>query len=203
MAGVKRFDEDAVVDSVMTLFWQRGYEATSIDDLVAASGIKRGSLYNAFGDKAAMFLRAFERYQDRIGCPIRAALDLPDARQAIATWLEAQVERLADPETPPGCLATNACLELAQRDDPIGRRIRQEMNQVEDDLYRTLLRAQSQGSLPPGQDLRALARFLHSATRGMALLHKATSNLSEVRDTARVVLSIFDDKAGAQRPSAA
>ena len=198
MVGVKQFDEAAVLDRIMTLFWQRGYDATSIDDLVAATGLKRGSLYNAYGGKDEMFLRAFDRYIDHVGTPVRERLKAPDARAAIRSWLAGHLERMADPDNPPGCLATHACLEMAQRDDAIGRRVRDSMVAMESLLYDALRRAQAQGHLGPEQDLRALARFFHGTLRGMALLHKATGDISAVRDMADVATSIFDEAAASR-----
>lgn len=196
MAGVKQFDEAAVLARIMTLFWARGYDATSIDDLVEATGLKRGSLYNAYGGKEEMFLQAFDRYISHVATPTRNRLDATDAVVAIRSWLEGHCERMADTDNPQGCLATNACLEMAQRDDAIGRRVRDSMVAVESQLYDTLRRAQAQGYLSPGQDLRALARFFHGTLRGMALLHKATGDISAVRDMVDVATSIFDKAVG-------
>src|SRR6202011_688874 len=67
MAGVKQFDRDEVLDRAMAAFWTRGYEATSIDDLVQATGIGRGSLYGTFGDKRQLFLAALDHYWNTVG----------------------------------------------------------------------------------------------------------------------------------------
>ena len=88
MAGVKQFDEGAVLDEMMKVFWARGYEATSIDELVKATGLKRGSLYNAFGDKDQMFLAAVNRYRDKAERPLLEILADPDPRRALERMFE-------------------------------------------------------------------------------------------------------------------
>ena len=65
MAGIKRFDKDNVPDRAMRVFWERGYEANSIDDLLKATGINRGSLYGTFGDRRSLFLSALDRYVEQ------------------------------------------------------------------------------------------------------------------------------------------
>ena len=81
MAGVRQFDPDEVVDRAMEVFWTRGYESTSIDDLVEATGINRGSLYNAFGDKQGLFLAAIDRYWTTFADDMVAALSDRDPTQ--------------------------------------------------------------------------------------------------------------------------
>ena len=95
MAGVKQFDRDDLLDHAMTVFWRNGYQATSIQDLVEATGVNRGSLYATFGDKRGLFLAVIEHYSDRFGKPVMAELNDPDPRRAIERMLEAIVGRTA------------------------------------------------------------------------------------------------------------
>ena len=193
MAGTRQFDEGEVLDRVMKVFWERGYEAASIDDIEQATGLRRGSLYNAFGGKEEMFARAFERYTQAVARPVRDHLRQPDPRQAIRGWLDAHLARMADGHNPRGCLATNSCLEAPPGDGPLSRLVRDNAASAESEIYHALLRAQEAGYLKPGQDLRALAHFLHGVTRGMAVLHKATGDLTGARDMADVAMAIFQD----------
>ena len=191
MTGVRQFDEGAVLDRAMETFWRRGYEATSIDDLVAATGVKRGSLYNAFGDKEALFLAAFERYRQRVLTPIDDALDDPDALAGIEAMVQTQLRIAADIDGPCGCLVLNTAMETAGRGDRLARRMREEMAKVETRIYQALLRAQGDGALAAGRDLRALARFLAANLRTLSMTHRVTGDLDVARDIAATALSVL------------
>ena len=96
MAGVKQFDRNEALDRAMVAFWSRGYEATSIDDLVQATGIGRGSLYGTFGDKRQLFLAALDQYWNTVGMEMFAQLSDPDARNAIERMFDALIRRASN-----------------------------------------------------------------------------------------------------------
>lgn len=202
MPGVKRFDEAAVLDRLMTVFWARGYEAATIDDLVAATGVKRGSLYNAFGDKEQMFLAAVSRYAATVESPLLAMLDAPDPKAGVARLFDAQIAALADPANPPGCLLAQGCVEAGPRPDAIGRCLRDHLTGMEATVYAMLLRAQTAGRLERGRDLRALARFVVAVSRALALIHRSLGDPAYLRDVAAVALTVFDGPDGALSPAA-
>src|ERR1700720_4979751 len=124
MAGVKQFDRIEALDRAMAVFWSRGYEATSIDDLVRATGIGRGSLYGTFGDKRQLFLAALDRYWNTVGMEMFAELSDPDARHAIERMFDALIRRASNPKFPRGCLFTNTSLECPACGDEITRKLR-------------------------------------------------------------------------------
>ena len=202
MPGVKRFDEAAVLDRLMAVFWARGYEAATIDDLVAATGVKRGSLYNAFGDKEQMFLAAVSRYAATVESPLLAMLDAPDPKAGVARLFDAQIAALADPANPPGCLLAQGCVEAGPRPDAIGRCLRDHLTGMEATVYAMLLRAQTAGRLEQGRDLRALARFVVAVSRALALIHRSLGDPAYLRDVAAVALTVFDGPDGALSPAA-
>jgi AcrR family transcriptional regulator len=107
MAGVKQFDPNEVLDRAMALFWRRGYEATSIEDLVEATGINRGSIYATFGDKKRLFLAVLDRYAEKVAKPLIAELSDADPRRAIERMFDSIIRRTGDPSLPRGCLNTN------------------------------------------------------------------------------------------------
>lgn len=193
MVGTKQFDEPAVLDRIVEAFWAGGFEGTSIDDIVVATGLKRGSLYNAFGDKEAMFLKALDRYAETVTGPIRAALEDDDPRRGLARFFEGHIERMADQSCPAGCLVVGACVELGGREDALGRRIACEMREAEAGLTAAITRWQLAGRLRGDRDPRQLARFLGSLLRGMAAVHRGTGDLDTVRDAAQVGLGVLND----------
>src|SRR6516164_3398429 len=101
MAGTKQFDHDAVVDRAMMLFWRKGYGGTSIHDLEKATRLRRGSLYNAFGDKQGLFVAALKRYETTVGHERIKQLSNPDPYRAIEGFLETLVTQMSEPSRPP------------------------------------------------------------------------------------------------------
>jgi TetR/AcrR family transcriptional repressor of nem operon len=160
MAGVKQFDRAEVLDRAMALFWRRGYEGTSIRDLVSATGINRGSIYATFGDKEGLFLAVLDHYSEKIAKPLMAELVDPDPRRAIKRMFDSIIRRTSDPRFPRGCLNTNTSLECPGSGDAITRKIAEGFGRQESAIYRMLRRAQAEGLLRSTIDARALARFL-------------------------------------------
>jgi TetR/AcrR family transcriptional repressor of nem operon len=102
MAGVKQFDRSQVLDRAMALFWTRGYEATSIHDLVEATGVNRGSIYGTFGDKKGLFLAVLDHYLETVAKSLMAELSDPDPRRAVERMFDSLIRRTSDPKFPPG-----------------------------------------------------------------------------------------------------
>lgn len=188
MARTKAFDSEAVLEEAMRAFWSAGYAGASVQDLEAATGLGRGSLYNTFGDKDALMLAVLERYRLRSAPQVAEALALADPVEAIDRFLRIHLDRMADPDNPPGCLMAATLLECAGRGDAIERKAVDHLHASERALYEMFSRAQKAGRLSTAQDPRALARFYIGVTRGMALVHRATQDLTMVQDIARVAL---------------
>jgi len=194
MAGVKQFDRNEVLDRAMSAFWQSGYQATSVQDLVDATGVNRGSLYSTFGDKCGLFLAVLDHYTERIAGPTMAALDDPDPRRAIERMFESIIRRNSDPAWPRGCLDTNTSLECPRAGDIIGRKIAERVDQQESAIYRVLRRGQSEGSLDPKQNARAMARFFLGVAQGLNVVNKAAPDPARLKDMVRMAMRIWDTR---------
>ena len=192
MAGVKQFDRDEVLDRAMALFWRRGYEATSIQGLVEATGINRGSLYTTFGDKRRLFLAVLDHYSERVGRPMMAELNDPDPRRAVERMFESIIRRTSDAKWPRGCLNTNTSLECPGAGDDIGRKIAERLGQQESAIYHVLRRAQSEGLLDQAQDARALARFFVGVAQGLNVVHKAAPDPAILKDMVKVAMRVWE-----------
>ena len=192
MSGVRKFDEAAVLDAVMTVFWRDGYGATAMADLADAAGVQRGSLYNAYGGKEALLLRALDHYGQRHGEPVRQALRDPDPVRAISGFLDGHVRRMAEPSNPTGCLICQTALECGGRDPAPTERVREHFLRTETALRDALDRARGNGDLPQDADTPALARFYLGVSRGMAVLHRAYGDLQAVRDVARTAMIVLE-----------
>lgn len=172
----RRFDPDHALAQAMDLFWAKGYEATSAQDLVEAMGISRGSLYATFGSKRQLYLQALERYLTRDRAKLGTALagageDLHAALTGLLTLYAAQLA--ADPERR-GCFMANACAELTTRDTDVANRLAAELRIQEGMLADALLAARRRGEHIAAGDEHQLAAYLMSAILGARIIAKAT-----------------------------
>ncbi|MEM7730828.1 MAG: TetR/AcrR family transcriptional regulator [Pseudomonadota bacterium] len=189
---MRRFNEGEVVDRAMERFWRHGWEKTTMADLAAATGVQRGSLYNAYGGKAPILLMALDAYAARWRPGIEAALAKPEPHDAMAAFLDVHIERMADPTNPPGCLATLVATEAVGTEPSVAERIDTQFKRTEDALEAHLARAQSQGRLDAARDPRALALFFVGTSRGMAVMHKAHGgDIQIVRQIASEALGVL------------
>lgn len=194
MARTKEFDPDAALQAALELFWQRGYEATSMAELVEHLGIGRASLYATFGSKHELYLKALERYERSGLTRIVQELSqpgaaLPAVRAVVRRYAaEAADERLRLN----GCLITNTAAELAPHDPAAARRVERNWDHLETLLHSALARAQSQGELPAGRDPLALARTLLVLMQGLRVVGKASADPARVREAAEQALALLD-----------
>ncbi|MFD4501826.1 TetR/AcrR family transcriptional regulator [Streptomyces sp. NPDC058457] len=194
MARTKEFDPDAALLSAMELFWRRGYEATSMADLVEHLGIGRASLYATFGSKHDLYLKALDRYQEERLPPLLRALSgpgpvLPAVRALVRQYAG---ESAADDLRLRGCLVTNTAAELAPHDPAAARSVERNWDRVETVLHTALVRARARGELPADRDPLALARTLLVLLQGLRLVGKASTDPARVRDAAEQALRLLD-----------
>jgi TetR/AcrR family transcriptional regulator, transcriptional repressor for nem operon len=189
MVGTKQFDHDTVVDRAMMLFWLRGYGGTSIQDLEKATRLRRGSLYNAFGDKQGLFVAALKRYESTVGHERIKQLSNPDPYRAIEGFLNTLVTQMSEPSRPRGCLHTNTSLEFPNAPDEVLRIIAERTAGIEGAIYVVLRRAQAEVVVDPAVDARALARFYLAVAKGITVLHKVFGDASALRDIVKIAMS--------------
>lgn len=191
MARTKAFDPKLALSKAMAVFWQQGYTATSIQDLVEAMGIHRGSLYDTFQDKRQLFLQAIALYQDTVVHSAIAPLKAPGASRA---EIEQHFWRLAErsAEQPCGCLLTNTLVELASEDVELVTLLNQGLQQVEDAFFQALVRAQDQGEVSAHQDLRTLAHYLTTSLQGVRVMSRLQPSAHALRPTISLILEGLD-----------
>ncbi len=173
----------------MEIFWTKGYEATSVQDLVDAMGINRGSLYDTFGDKHALFTAAITHYGRTITQSIEDTLDGPGSPLGNIRKLMSQIADPAPDGECRGCLATNTVVELAPHDPEVAEAVKALLRRVEKAFHRTLVRAVEIGELSPDANPRALARFLCCTIQGLVVMGKASASRSTIKDIVKVTLS--------------
>jgi TetR/AcrR family transcriptional repressor of nem operon len=203
MARPRAFDRDAALERAMTAFWSKGYEATSIEDLIDRMGIQRGSLYGTFGDKRTLFLAALERYQQVVARDLFEALEAPGSGlAAIRRFFRLRVASALDRRRPPGCLMTNSAVELPGRDRGAAARVSGSLARMEGAFRRALERARAAGELAPGRDVRALARFLTASAQGLSVMAKACPDRALLEDVVSMVLTVLELDRTARRKRA-
>lgn len=192
MPRPREFDRTEVLDRALELFWHRGYEATSMQDLVDAMGIHRGSLYGTFGDKRALFLAALRRYDEVwISSFVAPLSEAGPVRPAIRRILE-EAGCAATDGARRGCLAINSAVELAPHDPELARRVGSMFSRVEEVLRRALERGRQAGELSAEIDPGALARFLLSVLHGLRVLARAGAEPEALRDTVEVAMRTLE-----------
>lgn len=194
MARTKEFDPEAALQSALELFWQRGYEATSMADLVEHLGVGRASIYATFGNKHELYLKAMDRYTEGHDPVVLAELSQPGpALPAVRAVVRRFASEAGSAEARlQGCLITNTAAELAPHDPAAARRVEISWDHIETPLHSALIRAQAQGELPEDRDPRALARMLLVLLQGVRVVGKASSDPARVRDAAEQALSLLD-----------
>ncbi|NEQ96026.1 MAG: TetR/AcrR family transcriptional regulator [Cyanothece sp. SIO2G6] len=193
MARSKAFDQVAVLEKAMEVFWQQGYEATSIQDLVTAMGINRGSLYDTFTDKRQLFLKAIAHYNQTVVNTVIERLKAPGAaRQAIEDHFHGIVEQVANDTQCRGCLITNTIVELGRQDGAIALQTKANLQQIEDAFFCALLQAQDQGEIGPDKDARALARYFTTTLQGLRVTSKLNPDPTVLQDVVTLILSVLD-----------
>jgi TetR/AcrR family transcriptional repressor of nem operon len=184
MARPLKFDPDEVVERSMREFWERGYRETSVDDLVAATGVRPGSLYNTFqGGKHELLMRSLDLYSklvvpQKLGDLERSDASLPELR----AYLDGLVEDLMSPEGRMGCLMVNSTVELAAEDTEVSRVVRDHMKRLERNATRALRNAQRTGEVPAEVDPPAKAAQLMATAMGLMVVGK-TNPGREVLET--------------------
>jgi TetR/AcrR family transcriptional regulator, transcriptional repressor for nem operon len=189
----KQFDQDQALHKAMEVFWSRGFEATSIQDLVAHMGINRQSLYDTFGDKHALYLLALDRYSEVEGRRLIELLEQPGSvKKSLRQLFGEVVEKALRDRERRGCFMGNATSELAGRCKETASRTCGNMATMEQAFYRALLRASQEGEIQGVRDSRALARFFYCMLQGLVLMAKARQDRKALNDVVKVTLSVLD-----------
>jgi TetR/AcrR family transcriptional regulator, transcriptional repressor for nem operon len=174
MARPRQFDPDEVLDLSMRAFWEHGYHDTSVDDLVEATGVRPGSLYNAFhGGKHELFLGSLERYSKLVVPEKLGALERPGASVAeVRAYFDGLISDLLSPEGRMGCLMVNSAMELAAEDSEVSKVVRGHMARLERNAARALRNARRRGEIPKHIEPAAKATQLMATGMGLMVVGK-------------------------------
>lgn len=192
MARTKDFDESEVLKKAISIFWDKGYNGTSMQDLVDGLGISRSSLYDTFGDKQKLYLKALEGYQQQnnqqFDCLVNKA---PDAKIAIKHVLELIVDNLLGDVQRKGCFMVNAGIELASHDEQVNALLCRNEKQMEEFFFTVIKQGQEKGEISTQQTAQALARFLNNTVKGMQVSVKSTTDRKFFEDIVETAITVL------------
>jgi TetR/AcrR family transcriptional repressor of nem operon len=193
MARPREFDETAALDAAVACFWQRGYEATSVRDLAGKMGISAPSLYNAYGDKHALFVQALERYLDRsMRARIRRLEESLPPKQAVHRFIDEIIAHSLNDKERRGCFLINSALEVAPHNRKLGALIAERLAEIEAFFHRSIKAAQAQGEVPRDRGAKDLARLLLGIVLGIRVLARAKPERVLLEGVARPALALLD-----------
>ncbi|MEC1601006.1 TetR family transcriptional regulator [Bacillus halotolerans] len=191
MARNKEFDEKLALIKAMELFWEQGYEKTSMQDLVDHMGVHRRSIYDTFGDKHTLFMRALSHFVEvmemRMKNEVKADLTVKQTIRKI-------FEMVIDPEEnlPKGCLAVNTAVELSLLDEEVAKKIKEIFINTEALLFDLLKHGQEKGEIPKHYNIKGLSQFIHNSLVGVRVLAKTTNDKEKFEAIIDLTLSTLD-----------
>ncbi len=196
MARPREFDPDDVLDKAVLLFWRKGYEATSVQDLVEELGVNRGTMYNTWGSKHGLFLAALDRYRDRVADRLLGGLERSrDGAASIRKFFDGLIAVATTGRDLRGCLMTNSAVEVGLRDPEAAARVRSYLEGMEAAFFHALSRAAARGELKRGHDLRKLARFLTLSAQAILATGRASPPAELLTAHVDIVIAVLGGKA--------
>jgi TetR/AcrR family transcriptional regulator, transcriptional repressor for nem operon len=195
MARARAFDETRAIDAAVDCFWRCGYEATSVRDLADAMGIGGASLYNAYGDKRALFAKSLEQYANR---SMRARIARLEAshkpKEAIRAFLAEIIARsLKDPDRK-GCLLVNSALDVAPHDAGIGKVVGGYLDEIRAFFKRNIVAAQAAGQAPGKLDPDEASGHLLGVLLGLRVLARTGARRKLLEAAVRPALALLDQR---------
>ena len=192
MARPKEFETERALAAAMNAFWRHGYENTSLEMLMHEMGIARQSLYDTFGDKRALYLRAMAFYRQQTNSSLRELLESASTVQEGFTRILLGLVAESSEQHARGCLLLSANMERAVDDQEIARFLEENQTEVESIFVEALRRAQSSGELSRDQNPAALAKFFIVTVQGMRAMARLKSDRRALRQVAKIALALFD-----------
>lgn len=192
LARPRAFQEDKALDAAIECFWRHGLDATSVRDLADEMGINAPSLYNAFGDKRALFARALERYAHGMRERLQQREEQHAPKAAIQIFFRDLITRsLADTDRR-GCFIVNSVIDVAPHDDDLRVAISSYLAEIESFFLRCLQRAQASGEIPASAVPEDIAQLFVGVALGLQVLARANPERALLEGMLRPALALLD-----------
>lgn len=181
MVGVRQFDEQEVIALALDVFWQKGLNDSTMQDLAAATGVQRGSLYNAYGDKEAIFLRAFDQYAAEFLESVGNLLANGNVAARLKNFLDSAVVNMTGGSPPRGCLTTRTALNAGISSEAVRGRVQTLLGRLEQAVSKGISSAPDGR---PASEANRLARVVVTFTRGLAVMERAGYSRKQLKESA-------------------
>lgn len=189
MARLREFDTETVLDQATDVFWRLGYEATSLSKVMEATGLQKGSLYQAFGDKHSLFMTVLVRYMERGESMARRVFEETPPGEAIAAWLETMQAESAAVGFERGCLLWNTTSELAPHDPEVRELLSAHMQRMSEMITDVIRRGQADGAYRDDVSAESLTTYLMTSAAGMIAMLKGDFPAANPEDIPPLILS--------------
>ena len=186
------FDLDEALDRSLLLFWQKGFQNTSLDEIAEAVGVKKPSLYAAFGDKEMLFRKVLRRYSGKLSGPVQALDRYDDIRAAINAFIELGIAAGCSHGEPRGCLLASAFADSTLLPPNLAKEIKALINQAEQAVAQRLKKAVRDGQLRADFDVKGTAKFLITLMHGVALRIRAGESRADLQKVKKAALRCLD-----------
>jgi AcrR family transcriptional regulator len=190
----RTFCTEQALDAAMKVFWEKGYEGTTLPDLERAIGVNRPSLYAAFGNKEALFRKVVERYGEGPACFMRGAVELPTARQVVERTLFATIDLVTNPKNPGGCLAVQGALACGDEAAAAREQLAAVRAAGEEMLRRRFERAKAERDLPRGTTPADLARYVVTVMHGISVEAAGGASRQQLQRVADLALRAWSSE---------
>ena len=187
------FDPDTALESAMHLFWRKGYELSSLQDLLSTMGLSKSSFYQTFKSKHELFQNCIRHYRKMLADDMSTQMEQTDSGKVFIETLFCNVaDETAGPNSRRGCLLMNTANEFAQRDPEIAKLVSRSIEEFTDLFEKAVQQSQRQGEIPPDKDTRALAIYLVSSMSGLRNIVKAGADRETVKRIVKLILSTLN-----------
>ncbi|MEK4526648.1 MULTISPECIES: TetR/AcrR family transcriptional regulator [Paenibacillus] len=191
MARSKEFEVNEVLDKAMKIFWEQGYEKTSMSDLVEHMGIHRRSIYDTFDDKHTLFLKAMDRYSGKISTTLLAEIKASKtAVEALHKIFDVMISAVED--TPSGCLIVNSAVELGTRDQEVDNRSLESFNEAERMFEQIIQWGQREGEFSSDHDAKEMAEYLHNISVGIRAMARTSTEKEKLNRIINVTMKLLE-----------
>ncbi len=192
MARPREFDEREVLDRALDVFWTKGFEATSVQDLVNATGLGRASLYAAFGDKEGLFAATLEHYQKQRAAELDTLVNAACLRPALKVYFDTWIDTHASGRGPRGCFVSKSATMCETQSGRLKGWLERAINQMDQTFVQAIERAQARGEISSHTDAKALAHFLSVFLQGLSAASSAGQDNQALKTSVELMLRALD-----------
>lgn len=193
MPRVKKFDEQDILERAMQLFWEKGFSATSIQDLVTRLGVNRASLYDTYGGKDELFKKSFKFYRKNNTESLREFLsNQPDVKEGLKLLFDKAIDESINDPARKGCFVVNATTELVPGDKEMHAILLENKKTFEQIFYDYLKKGEAENQFKSGKDLKAIASLIFTLYNGFKVVSKVEPQKEEMSNTISLALSLLD-----------